>query len=172
MIRNLSTILIINKSYNLNPKINITVLGVSCFNGMAGSTRVKNLLLPLINKNCIIANNLIYKKDAISLSEKKGKLNKISYCIIEFRKSNPFSIFSFFFQGIIFIKKNKMRFEKNILYHYDQPDIRSIFFILYARIIGYKIILDIIEDNRYYTNFTRPLSRIKIKSSIFFTKYS
>jgi len=147
------------------------VVGVSCFNGMAGSTRVKNLLYPLIDENHAIAHNLIYEKDAISLTEKEGKINKVNFRIIGFSRSNPFSVFSFYWRGLAFIKRNKSYSQKNILYHYDQPDIRSIFFIFYAKLIGYKICLDIIEDNRLYTNFTRILTKFKIKSSIFFLNH-
>jgi glycosyltransferase involved in cell wall biosynthesis len=156
----------------LNPLPNLVLVGVSYFDGMASSTRVRNLLAPLVNKNYIKASNLIYQKDANGLSEKKGVLNNINYQVIGFGKSNPFSIFSFFWKGIRFLHKNKSRSQKNILYNYDQPDLRNIFFLFYAKLIGYKIILDIIEDNRYYTNFPRLLTKIKIKSSIYFIKHS
>ncbi len=156
----------------MNPKANIILLGVSYFDGMASSTRVRNLLEPLINQDYIKVSNLIYKKDANGLFENKGVISGINYCVIGFRKSNPFSVISFIWKGLRFLKKHKSRTQKNILYNYDNPDLRNIFFILYARLIGYKIILDIIEDNRYYTKFPRLLTRIKIKSSVFFIKYS
>lgn len=155
----------------MSSKPNILVIGVSCFDGMAASMRVKNLLSPLIKKDSITVNNLIYKKEAIGLLKKEDKLNNINYCVIGFSKSKPFSAFSFMWRGIKFITKNKSRHQKNIIYNYDQPDLRNILFLIYARLIGYKIILDVIEDNRYYTSFSRWLTKIKIKSSIFFTKH-
>ena len=142
-------------------KYSVVIIGVSYFEGMASSTRVRNLFEPLINRNCITANNIIYKKDSGSLSEKSGVLKNVSYRVIGFRKSNPFSAVSFILNGAGFLHKQKSRQKKNILYSYDQPDLKNIFFLLYAKLIGYKIILDIVEDNRYYTIFPRLLTKIK-----------
>ena len=139
---------------------------------MASSVRVRNLLEPLIKKNYVNVSNLIYEKDANGLPGTKGVLNNINYRVIGFRRSNPFSAIWFIWDGIRFITKNKLSSQKNILYNYDHPDIRNILFLFYGKLIGYKIILDIIEDNRYYTKFPRLLTKIKIKSSIFFIKRS
>jgi len=160
-----------NSLTTLNPIPNIVLVGVSYFDGMASSTRVRNLLDPLVHKNYIKVSNLIYQKDANGLTGKKGVLKNVPYQVIGFGRSNPFSIISFLWNGIRFLLKNKSRTQKNILYNYDQPDLRNILFILYARLIGFKVILDIIEDNRFYTTFPRLLTKIKIKSSIFFIKH-
>ncbi|MDP4283514.1 MAG: glycosyltransferase [Bacteroidota bacterium] len=155
----------------MNPVPNVVLVGVSYFDGMASSTRVRNLLDPLVHKNYIKVSNLIYQKDANGLTGKKGELKNISYEVIGFGRSNPFSIISFLLNGIRFLNKNKSHTQKNILYNYDQPDLKNILFILYARLIGFKVILDIIEDNRFYTKFPRLLTKIKIKSSVFFIKH-
>ena len=149
-------------------KYNVVIIGVSYFEGMASSTRVRNLFEPLINKNCITASNIIYQKNSGSLSVKKGILKNVRYRVIGFRKSNPFSAASFILNGAGFLRKQKLRQKKNILYSYDQPDLKNIFFLLYAKLIGYKIVLDIVEDNRYYTIFPRLLTKIKTRSSVFF----
>jgi glycosyltransferase involved in cell wall biosynthesis len=152
-------------------KCNILLIGLSYFEGMASSTRVRNLLEPLVEKNCINVNNLIYKKDANGLTNRKGVLNSVNYYVIGSGKSNVFSVIPFIWNGIKFLQKNKSRTLKNILYNYDQPDIRNILFLLYARLIGYKIILDIVEDNRLYVTFPRLVTKIKTKSSVFFLNY-
>ena len=74
---------------------NIVIMGVSCFDGMAGSTRVRNLFEPLISKNLITANNLIYQTDNKEPIGKSGKLNNINFKIIDFRLSNIFTILVF-----------------------------------------------------------------------------
>lgn len=147
------------------------IMGVSCFDGMASSTRVKNLIEPLINKNLVTAHNLIYQKDNREPIGKSGILNNINFKIIDFRLGNPFSIFSFWGSGMSFLKKNRKKGEKNILYNYNYADLKNIVFLLYARMIGYKIILDIIEDNR----FERPdgfVNRFRLKTSIFLFRFS
>ncbi|MBP6024294.1 glycosyltransferase family 4 protein [Ferruginibacter sp.] len=150
---------------------NIVIMGVSCFDGMAGSTRVRNLFEPLISKNLITANNLIYQSDNKEPIGKKGNLNNINFKVIGFRLSNIFSIFSFWAGGISFLKNSKIPGYKNILYNYNYPDLKNIVFILYAKLIGYKIILDIIEDNRYEAH-VGFINKVRIKTSLFLFKLS
>ena len=155
----------------VSPKCNIVVMGVSCFDGMASSTRVRNLVEPLINKNLITVNNLVYQKDNREPIGKSGMLNNINFKVIGFRLSNIFSIFGFWGSGISFLKKSKKLGCKNIIYNYNYADLKNILFLLYARLIGYKIILDIIEDNR----FERPdgfINKFRLKTSVFLFSFS
>jgi glycosyltransferase involved in cell wall biosynthesis len=147
------------------------IMGVSCFDGMASSTRVRNLIEPLINKDLVTVHNLIYQKDNREPIGKSGTLNNINFKIIDFRLGNPFSIFGFWSRGMSFLRKSKKRGQKNVLYNYNYADLKNIVFLLYARMIGYKIILDIIEDNR----FERPqgfVNRFRLKTSIFLFRFS
>jgi glycosyltransferase involved in cell wall biosynthesis len=148
---------------------NIVVMGVSCFDGMASSTRVRNLLAPLIEKKVIIASNLIYQKDTRENIGKQGQLNDINFKVIGFGLSNIFSVFGFFFGGMSFLKKSKKENCKNIIYNYNAPDVKNIFFILYARAIGYKIIFDIIEDNSFEAH-VGFINKFRIKTSVFLLK--
>lgn len=153
------------------PHYNIVIMGVSCFDGMASSTRVRNLIAPLISKNQITVHNLIYQKDNREPIGKSGIRNNINFKIIDFKLSNIFSIFGFWGGGLSFLKKNKKQGKKNILYNYNYADLKNILFLLYARMIGYKIILDIIEDNR----FERPdgfINKLRLRTSIFLFRFS
>lgn len=153
------------------PKFNIVVLGVSCFDGMAGSMRVRNLLEPLVEKELINLHNLIYEKDNKEPIGKKGNLNSINFKIIGFKLANVFSIFGFFLAGFSFIRMSKNKEQKNILYNYNTPDIKCIFFILFAKLIGYKIIFDIIEDNSVEAH-VGFMNKLRIKTSVFLFKVS
>ena len=153
-------------------KPNIVIIGVSFFDGMASSTRVRNLIEPLVQKDLISASNLVYKKDSNGLSHTSGIINNVAYRVIGFTKKNPFSVFGFIWTGMAFIKKNRSSANKNILYNYDQPDLRNIVLIFWAKLLGYKIILDVIEDNTLYDNFPRLLTKIKVKSSVFFITHA
>lgn len=150
---------------------NIVIMGVSYFDGMAGSTRVRNIFEPLVRKNLIKAANLIYQTDNKVQIGKEGKLNGLNFRVIGFRLGNVFSIFSFWSRGIFFLRNNKQQGCKNILYNYNYPDLKNIVFILYAKLIGYKIILDIIEDNRYEAH-VGFINKVRIKTSLFLFKLS
>lgn len=149
---------------------NIVVMGVSCFDGMASSMRVRNLLEPLVEKKLISVNNLIYKTDNKEPIGKQGTLNDIHFKVIGFGLPNIFSFFSFFFGGFSFIKRSKKDGHKNIIYNYNYPDIKNIGFILFARIIGYKVIFDVIEDNNYQAH-VGFINKFRIKTSLFLFKY-
>lgn len=147
------------------------VIGVSCFDGMASSMRVRNLLEPLIEKDLVNVNNLIYQKDNLEKIGKEGTLNNINFRIIGFRLKNIFSVFGFVFKGMGFLRKCKQKNHKNIIYSYSYPDVKNILFILYGRIIGYKVVFDIVEDHKYMAH-VGFINKFRIKSSLFFFKYS
>lgn len=150
---------------------NILIMGVSCFDGMASSMRVRNLVEPLIQKKLITACNLIYKKDNKEPIGNGGVKNNISYKVIGFRLSNIFSVFPFLYKGLSFIKTSRIKQNKNILYNYNYPDIKNIVFILYAKLIGYKIIFDIIEDNNYQGH-TGLVNKFRLQTSLFIFRFS
>ena len=149
---------------NEKSKFNVMVLGVSCFDGMASSMRVRNLLETSVFRDSLQLHNLIYKVDAYGIPKKKGLRNGINYLVVS--ASHVLSFFSFTWQGIRFIKKCKSKSGKNIIYNYQYIDIKNLFLLLYARAIGYKIILDIVEDNSYYASFSNFKNRLKIGTSL------
>ena len=150
---------------------NIVIMGVSCFDGMASSMRVRNLIEPLINNKQITASNLIYQKDNMEPIGVAGVKNDIRFKIIGFRLANIFSVFPFFYKGLSFIKSCRVKQNKNILYNYNYPDIKNIVFIIYAKLIGYKVIFDIIEDNNYQGHIG-VMNKFRLKTSLFIFKFS
>ncbi len=150
----------------MNNRLNIVIMGVSCFDGMAGSTRVRNLFTPLVQKRFVTAHNLIYETDNKVPIGKEGVLNDMPFRIIGFKLSNPFSIIGFWSKGMGFLRKSKQRNATNIIYNYNYPDLKNIFFLLYAKMIGYKIVFDIIEDNRFEAHIGF-MNKLRIKTSIF-----
>ena len=155
----------------VNQGLNIMIMGVSCFDGMAGSTRVRNLFAPLISKGLLNANNLIYETDNKVPIGKEGRLNNINFRIIGFRLGNPFSIFGFWGRGMSFLRKNKLAGSKNIIYNYNYPDLKNIVFLMYGKMIGYKIVFDIIEDNRFEAH-VGFMNKLRIKTSLVLFKLS
>jgi len=151
-------------------KFNIVIIGVSCFDGMASSMRVKNLLGQSASRREVQLHNLIYENDKKGLKDQKGVVSGIAYEVIKFRSSNVFSLFTLWKRGMSFLRRNKSAKAKNIIYNYEYVDIKNIVPLLYARIIGYKIILDIVEDNALYTYFPSLKNKLKIASSKFLLK--
>ena len=153
------------------PKYNIIVIGTSCFEGMASSKRIRNLIEPLIQKNQISVRNLIFQSETKELFKKEGKIDNIDFKVIGYRLINIFSVFGFFYSGFLYIKRNKLSYQKSIIYIYGGPNIQNILFILYSKSIGFKVICDIVEDNRYEpsANF---LTKLKTRSSLLLLKLS
>ena len=146
------------------------VLGICCFHGMAGSMRVRNLLEPLLEKKIISVYNLFDLKMCPENIPFTGIINEIGYKVIRSQPKNIFSIIKFYCSGFRFLQLNKKSQAKNILYNYSTPDIKNILFILYAKLIGYKVIIDVTEDNRYKTRYASFLERIRVKSSFYLLK--
>lgn len=155
----------------LTPRCNIVIMGVSCFDGMAGSTRVRNLFQPLISKDQIKANNLIYQSDNKEPIGNQGRLQQINFKVIGFKLSNIFTIMGFWGGGMSFLKQHKLKGYKNIIYNYNYPDLKNIVFLLYGRLIGYSVIFDIVEDNRYEAH-VGFINKVRIKTSLFLFKLS
>lgn len=151
-------------------KYNVLLLGVSFFDGMASSMRVKNLLEPLLATNDVKLSNLIFNGDAYGIENRKGRIGQIKYEVIGSNIWNPIALVFFWWKGIKFIRKSKSMDSRNILYNYEYIDIKNIVFLLYARLIGYKIIIDIVEDNRLYHKFSNVFNRLKIASSVYFLR--
>jgi glycosyltransferase involved in cell wall biosynthesis len=147
--------------------INIVVLGISCIEGMAGTRRVRNLVDPLISKRFVSVSNLIYENHLINQSKKDGFKYGIKYKAIGFSLINILSLFRFYYNGCEFLSRAKSKHERNVLYHYDSPDVKSILFVLYAKLIGYKVIFDIIEDHRFAPAYKGVLYKFRVSTSVF-----
>jgi len=144
--------------------INIILLNVRYAEGMADSARVRNLFESLRLKKQIRLHNLIHVIEKQKDAQIHGKFKGVIYQEITYRWYNLISIFKFYKQGAHFIHSARQA-SNNVLYYYDAPDIKNLFFILYARSIGYKILFDIVEDNRFQVHFTGFLNWLRLMSS-------
>ncbi|AXE17023.1 hypothetical protein DR864_04380 [Runella rosea] len=148
--------------------INILILNVSLFDGMAPSKRVFNLLEPLVDPKLIEIYNLIYSVDSKFKHGESGMINNINFFNIKFKFVN---LFSFFYLGFKYLHTvNRFKNSNRILYNYGYLDLKNILFVLYARILGFKIVIDIVEDNKYHTWHNGILGYFRIKSSLLFVK--
>ena len=76
----------------------------------------------------------------------------------------PWAIFSYIFNGIFFIFRNRKSGFKNIFYLYNEPNIENILFVIIVRLIGYQVIIDVVEDCYLVAENASLLSRLKSAS--------
>ena len=153
-------------------KYNVLFMGVSYVgtetDSMASTMRIRNLIDPLKNDSTIRFVNLISLNDVKdNIQSNEGYENHVYFQVITYNLRNLFTIIFYFIKAFKFIRENTIKRAKNILYQYGYPGIENILFILYAKIRGYKIIFDIVEDYRFVNNFKGLMVRIKIKISLF-----
>lgn len=153
--------------------LNVVVQNVSLVEGMAGSMRVKNILEPLLNKKMIFLSNL-----ALTHTYEKDKIGQygitetgIKYLYIGYQSAvNLSEVRQFYTKGFEFLKENFRPGMTNIIYNYGYPDVKNLLLINRAKKLGYKVVFDIVEDNRYAKKFSGFLGWLRMKSSIILLK--
>ena len=148
--------------------MHVLLLGVPLYEGMAGSVRVRNLLDPMIQERKISWSNLYFSKQAGNFKENGDSHVKE----VEVDLKKPKSILKFFSDAFGFIKLRRVKGDLNLFYAYDTPDLKNIFLILYAKLLGYKIVLDLVEDNSVAASYGGFLNKLRIKSGQYLLKSS
>lgn len=136
---------------------NIVVLHINAYaayrgRDMAGAIRVRNFFDPVLESPENSVSNLILLNihDFEHNGEHSSITDKVTCLSIGYSKIyNPVSVIRYLKNGFRFLKKQKKEGGCNILYNYESPDIRNILFIRYAKKIGYKIVVDLVEDKEY-----------------------
>lgn len=152
--------------------INVILLDIPFHDGMAGTMRVRNLLLPLYENREISLSNLamINNSEKYRIGESGSNIG-IDYKFIGYSSfMNIGEIFRFYKEGSNFIKVNLNPGCKNIIYYYGYPDLKNIFFIIYAKYKKCKVIFDIVEDNRHANFFLGFAGKIRNRTSLFLLK--
>lgn len=159
---------------NANLFLNVVVFPASLLNGMAATRRIRNFtdnwasLEGVKIRNLAILHPLEFDKKGQS-----GELDTIEFKNLGFKVSKPFSILRLLYDGYNYLKRSYSKGSQNILYQYGNPDLISFLVIKIARHIGYKILLDIVEDNSLIkTNFSSFLGKWNTKISIVIEKYT
>src|SRR4051812_23108543 len=149
--------------------INIVFFPHSVNFGLAGTNRLQNIIYYLKKDNI----NSIYN---IALEDKSKLFDKhaVDPFLDNYREVyyGP-SITAFIkhiFQTTWLLFKHKKRGLNNIIYFYGEVDIKNFFFVLWARLIGYKVVIDVVEDLEAFTQFKSFKNRVKYRSAVFFRK--
>ena len=162
----------------MQKKINFIVLSTNIYGAfdikdMAGAVRVRNIFNPLVQQNGVSVSNLIML-DLFGIQDNlktESINNKVDCLAIGFSSiTHPISVLQFLKRGMKFIKQHKQKNAANIIYNYQYPDVRNFLLLLYARLKGYKIVFDFVEDKKHYTTVSFN-DKIHQKLSLLFLKW-
>lgn len=152
-------------------KINFVIVGASYFSSMASSMRVRNLFSPLVQKKEISVKNIIISiAKAENQLEYYNKEENVEIREVSYNLSSVLSLITFCYKSILAVKQLKQRNCDNVLYVYGYPDIERVFIIFAAKLLNFKIIFDICEDNTLIKDFKSLIGKLKNYSSIFLLK--
>jgi glycosyltransferase involved in cell wall biosynthesis len=144
-------------------KINLLVIMRDYPIGFASTKRVHQLLDYLILKDIII--NVISCRSKNEQPALSGIYNGINYLNIgkatDLKLRQVHKVIIYFIKGLIAIYKYKKKNHANILYNSGGISVENIYFILWAKIIGYKLVFAIEEDYSFFNDKLKLISRFK-----------
>ena len=141
--------------------MNIIFMPISVNEGMAGTQRLQNYLKHLT------INKVQFYNISFSTSKRQNSYDHENVFYYNYRLKQFF--LQFYIIKTLIIKKKAS--ESNFIYNYGYISINNIFGLIAARIIGYKIVLDIVEDIYTYDSNISFLSKLLNKTAIFFFNY-
>ena len=148
--------------------INLVILGNFSYpDGMAGSKRVQHFIDYLMRWNISIKILLLrFGRKRIEKDQQNGYHKGIYYKIIGnsiiFSPIIIIHLIKYFISGVIILFKWHQRDKKNILYCYSVPGLENLFLLVLAKVFGYKIIFDVIEDFTLLNEKKDLLKKIRI----------
>lgn len=144
-------------------KINLLVFTRDYPIGLACTKRVHHLLAFLILKEICI--NVISYRSKNNQPAIKGSYNGINYLNIglatDLKLQHIHKVIFYFIQGLSAISNYRKRNYSNILYCTGGISIENIHFILWAKILGYKLLFAIEEDYSFFDDKVKMISRFK-----------
>jgi len=147
----------------VNNKINLLVITREYPIPIASTKRIQHLLEYLNSFDINI--RVLSLRCKNTLSQEKGFYNGISYqrigSEVSFSITNTHKILIFYFRTFFAIIKNKRKGDKNIIYYYGGINIENILFVLLSKLIGFKLIFDIVEDYTGFTDNVKLISKFK-----------
>ncbi len=133
--------------------------------GTAGTKRIRLFTEYLARKGVVVKVILTAKSNR---QNKPGFYNNVEYNY--FRKNNILYIFGLwkFYKLLKYHLKNN---SKNYIYIYNGIDLTNISFVIIAKLIGFEIITDIVEDYSFHNEEASFKFRLLIKTKIFFDNH-
>ncbi|HEY5122574.1 MAG TPA: glycosyltransferase family 4 protein [Ignavibacteria bacterium] len=130
---------------------------------MAGTKRIQHLLDYLITQNILI--NVISFRSKNKQPNANGTNNSVPYKIIgegaDLKLLHFHKIIGYYIGGCSAILRNRNRKYTNIIYNSGGINVENFLFILWAKILGYKLIFAIEEDYSFFKDEIKLISRFK-----------
>ena len=150
-------------------QLNIVFFPQSVNYGLAGTNRLQNIIHYLRLEGIdSIANVALLDKPAngtTSTAEPFVKdYNEVFY------GPSAFHFVRHIFKTIKYLNSYNKKGYKNVIYFYGEVDIKNFFFLKWARLVGYKIVIDVVEDLEAFKSFKSFKNKLKYKSAVFFRK--
>jgi glycosyltransferase involved in cell wall biosynthesis len=147
-------------------KINLLVYIRDYPIGLAGTKRVQQLLDFLVPKDLgIKVISCRSKNDQPAIN---GIYQGVTYQNIglntDLKLKHVHKVIQYFLKGIVATYKFRKRGQTNILYNSGGINIENLCFILWAKIIGYKLVFAIEEDYSFFNDKLKLISRFKYRT--------
>lgn len=143
--------------------INLVVLTREYPNISAGTKRIQHLIEQLLFHDINI--KVLSLRSGAKIQSEKGFYQGIEYerigsgirfVILELPRMVHYYFLGF--RAIFISRKLKTN---NVIYCYGGLDIENLFFIIFSKLLGYKIIFDIVEDYTSFTDDVKLISKLK-----------
>jgi len=134
--------------------------------GMAGTKRIQHFIDYLVQES-ISVKILLLRQGGVNLqnAELEGTHKGIFFRTIgNDVKPNIlvfFTLAKYFIQGLTTLGTWVQVDKKNILFCYSGLSVENFVFVLFAKLLGYSIVFDIVEDGTHFHEKTHMLARIK-----------
>lgn len=145
-------------------KINLVVFTREYPVGMASTKRIQHLMEYLKSRDVMV--QVLAFRGNIQQPAMKGMFNAIPYQNIghgiklSFRQTGK--VISYYLNGFKLIKQSKREGWKNIIYKAGGLNIENILFVIWAKMLGFKMVMAIEEDYSFFSDKIKFISRFKI----------
>jgi glycosyltransferase involved in cell wall biosynthesis len=158
-------------------KINIVFMGNFLYpRGFAGTKRIQHTIDFLKGFEGLSLKVLLLRQNHLGRDESdlsgvhEGTAYRTIGHDIKLDLNLPMTLVKYYSQGFNCLIRYRKGGYKNIIYAYTEPNIENIFFLVFARLIGYKVIFDIVEDSDYIDSSPHFFSWIKLKTTQILTR--
>lgn len=145
-------------------KLNLVVFAREYPVGMASTKRIQHLIEFLANRGVRV--NLLAFRGNLTQPALWGIHNSISYQHIghglKLSFKHIFKVISYYYNGLRLICKYKKRGNKNIVYKAGGINIENFLFVVWAKLIGFKLVIAIEEDYSFFKDNIKMISRFKV----------
>lgn len=146
--------------------------GFSYPHGMAGTKRVQHFIDYLSDLYQVSV--IVVQSNSQNPGIQKGIHKNTPFAILGYSlRLNPFHLFSvlvMLVKGIQFLGNQKRA--QNFLYVYNGVNVENFVLVGFAKLLGYKIVLDIVEDYTFHREKLNSALAFKINSHVFFEKHA